>query len=355
MADRPGPASAIVVALGQQMSRWREWGRRGWKPLLWLFVLLLLSRLLYLPWSQGLAATDKSALVIPANTSVLLEGVTMADTPALTLEIDGLRSVTLLAPRAVLAPRTHAALAAVGARLPARDPPQALAWNINRPPEAKQEGLLRFEIAPAADSDLLVGTRDDLLAFGSTGDLEVQATPQDYDLLSGSLRLGRDVISQAPDIPLEIQASPGSSGAAQSVSLAISAGSTTLGLGDFRAGRNSIAIRSVALLDEDGMLVRRLCGARRNSVLLWSALFQLRLDPQPPASACRDGHLTASNLRMTDGGFRLSLSGAAYVSGTSQWFAKLQGNIVLWPFIAALIAIPGARFWKAVARKGGAD
>ena len=79
--------------------------------MLWLIVLLLLSRLLYLPWSQGLAATDKGALVIPANTSVLLEGVTMADTPALTLEIDGLRSVTLLAPRALLTPRTHAALA----------------------------------------------------------------------------------------------------------------------------------------------------------------------------------------------------------------------------------------------------
>lgn len=323
--------------------------------MLWLFVLLLLSRLLYLPWSQGLAATDKGALIIPANTSVLLEGVTMADTPALTLEIDGLRSVTLLAPRALLTPRAHAALAVVGARLPAPKVPQALAWNVNRPPEAKQEGLLRLEIAPVSGGDLLVGTRDDLLAFGSSGELEVRATPQDYDLLSGSLKLGREFVSRAPDVPLEIRASPESSGPAQNVSLAVSAGSTTLGLGDFLAGRNSIAVRSVALLDEDGMLVRRLCGARRNDVLLWSALFQLRLDPQPPATACRDGHLTASNLRLADGEFRLSLSGGAYVSGISQWFAKLQGNIVLWPFIAALIAIPGARFWKAIARKGGAE
>lgn len=343
-----------MVAIPQDASSWREWWRRGWRPALWLLALLLLSRLLYLPWSQGLAATDRSALVIPANTAVLLEGVTLDDTPALTLEIEGLRSATILAPRASLAARTREALAGAGTPLPPASLPQALAWNVNRPPEAKQAALLRLELTPSPEGDLLVGTRDDLLVFDSSGRLDATAVAQDFDLLSGSFKLGGSLVSNAPDVPLEFLASPPSDGSAQSLSLAVSAGSTALGLGDYTGGRNSIAVRSVALIDEDGILVRRLCGARRNSVLLWSALFQLRLDPQPPVGACREGHLVASNLRLAEGGFKLNLSGSAYVSGTSQWLAKLQGNIVLWPFILALIAIPGARFWKALASKGDA-
>jgi hypothetical protein len=44
----------------------------------------------------------------------------------------------------------------------------------------------------------------------------------------------------------------------------------------------------------------------------------------------------------------VSLSGSAFVAGTADWLDKLKGNIVLWPVILALIAIPGQRLRKIV-------
>ena len=57
-------------------------------------------------------------------------------------------------------------------------------------------------------------------------------------------------------------------------------------------------------------------------------------------------YLTASGLRYEDRTLVLGLRGSGYVPGMSQWLEKLKGNIVLWPIIAALIAIPGSRLWK---------
>jgi hypothetical protein len=208
--------------------------------------------------------------------------------------------------------------------------------------------LLTIEFVPSAGADLTVGTLDGLLKVRSSADLGVTPTPQDYDAIDGSLDLGGAVITTAPDVILSFRASPTIEDNGAQVTIAYRADEFTLLLGDPQGDENSVPVRSVALIDDTGQLVRRLCGAPSGKVMLWSTLFQPRLDPQPPPEQCKAGFLTASGLKFQDDGFELGLRGSAFVPGMSQWMEKLKDNIVLWPILVALIAIPGARLWKSL-------
>jgi hypothetical protein len=324
---------------------WWERTPTGWQFAVWLLLFLLMSRVLYLPWSQTIAASRQNVFEVPPNTSVVLEGVGQGDATLLTLEFAAFTRVKMTSPSATLASRTRSLLASMGAPVP-DGPSTSFTWTVRLPREAERAGLLRIEFVPAEGADLEVGTRDGKLQLQSAASLAVNPVAQDYDAISGSLKLGGLAITSAPDLIPAFVAGPGDDAARAHVEIAFEPDDLEFLLGDPFEDEDRVAVRSVALLDESGQLVRRICGAPTGRILLWSTLFQWRLEPQPPARKCMADYLTASGLRYEDRTLVLGLRGSGYVPGMSQWLEKLKGNIVLWPIIAALIAIPGSRLWK---------
>lgn len=332
-------------------SAWPKWSEipARVKTAAWVVLFLLLARLLYLPSSQALAGTEHATMTAPRNTAIVLEGVERHDAPAATLAFEKFESFTLQSPRAGLTGSSRAALASLGADLPAGPAPRSLSWNVNLPPgedAAPAPGFLRVEIYPAEGADLSLGTLDGNLRLASTAELELLPVAQDYEAIGGWLRFDDRPTSAPEDIMPQFVLAPGEEGEAQA-SLQWRAADPELLLGDPFGVDVGLAIRSIAHVDEAGNLVSRYCGAPEGGIL-WSAMFQPRIEPQPTADACRPDELRASTIRFSDGAIRVELGGSAYVPGASQLLEKLKGNIVLWPVLAALIAIPGQKVLKAL-------
>jgi hypothetical protein len=291
--------------------------RAWWRVILWLCLFLLLARLLYLPWSRSITTSEERRLAAMPNTSVVLEGVGQDDATVLTIQLDGFRSVRLSSPRAALSEDSRLGFEGVGVSLPVANGPGSLAWSVKRPPESAKAGLLTIEFVPSAGADLTVGTLDGLLKVRSSSDLGVTPTAQDYDVIDGSLDLGGVVVTAAADVIPSFRVSPTIEDKGAQVTIAYRADELTLLLGDPQGDQDSVPVRSVALIDDTGQLVRRLCGAPRGKVMLWSTLFQPRLEPQPPPEQCKSGYLTASRLQFKDEEFVLGLRGSAFVPGMS--------------------------------------
>ena len=312
---------------------------------MWLVLFLILSRLLYLPSSQALAGSEHSVLEAPRNTAIVLEGIASEGAPAITIAFEDVESFTLDSGRAVLTDRTRAQLAGLGARLPGAGP-HALSWNINVPPgEDAEPGFLRVEIAPTPGKNVAIGMLNGNLRLGSNSEVELTPVTQDFAAIGGWLRLDGHGTGAPEDFSPQFRLLPDSSGEGHAI-MAWRASDPELILGDPFGADNGLQIRSIAHVDEGGRLLARYCGAERSGILL-STMFQLRLDPQPPADACNANYLRASMIRFDKGAIEVELGGTAYVAGASQLFEKLRGNIVLWPVLAALIAIPGQKLLAA--------
>jgi len=331
---------------------WTWWGALS--PIaqlaVWLALFLLASRLLYLPWSQMVAGSEHGELTAPRDTALVLEGGGQDGASAVTLLFEDFESVTLESERAGIAPASRPLLQEMGAVLPPPERlPATLSWNVNiraQPGERAAAGLLRIELSAEEGADLTLGGRGGTLRLSSPRPFALSPVAQDYTTIGGWLLLGGEPTGAPPDAsPTFVIARGGDGGAAQAA-IAYRSADPELVLGDPFAAESSVSVRSVALLDESGGLVRRICGAPSGRMMLLPALFQPRLEPQPPAERCRPGYLTASAARLKDGSVAVSLSGSGFVAGTADWLDKLKGNIVLWPVILALIAIPGQRLLK---------
>lgn len=341
---------ALSLSLPSGLAGWGKLSGR-WKTALWVVLFVLLSRLLYLPSAQALAGSERSVIEAPRNTALVLEGVAQPGAPAVTLLFEEFESFTLESPRAGLTAASRSQLAELGARLPLGAGAHALSWNLNLPPgedALPAPGFLRLEITPAADADLSLGALDGNLVLGSGDELALAPVAQDYVAIGGWLRFdGRSSAAPSDIMPqFRILPAGGESGEARAT-LAWRAADPEMLLGDPFGADRGLAIRSIAHVDEAGTLLARYCGTSGGGMLL-STIFQPRLEPQPPRSACRPGALRASTIRFDDGAIRVELGGRAFVPGASQLLDKLKDNIVLWPVLAALIAIPGQKVLAAL-------
>lgn len=328
-------------------SRWWERIPTGGQIAIWLALFLLLSRLMYLPWSQFVAASDENVFRADPNTALVLEGVGLGDDPVLTIRLDGFRNVSVRSPRAGLTPEARSLLVSIG-----ENPPKgagSVEWSVDLPPEAEGESLLTIGIAPAEGADLAIGTKNGTLEIRSNADFTVTPVAQNYpgDTIGGALSIEDFGTTAGADLVLPLRIAAVNQSA--QVNIGFAAKSSQFLLGDPFEYDDAVAVRSLAWLDEAGRLVRRICGAPDGRVMLWSALFQPRLEPQPSADRCDKEMLTASRLKLDDDALALRVSGSAFVSGMADWLEKLKSNIVLWPLLAALIAMPGKKLWTLVA------
>jgi hypothetical protein len=333
-------------------SAWPKWSEvpAYWQTATWLVLFLLLSRLLYLPSSLDVAGTPHEAIEAPRNTSLVLEGVLRGDGPAVTLTFADFKSATLSSPRAELTESSSAMLAGFGATLPRGAGPHDLSWNVYLPPDAEPlptPAILRIELAPAEGADLALGARNETLRLASQARLELSPVVQDFSAIGGWLKLDQQPTSAPADIMPQFVLVPGATQGEAEATLSLDTVDPEVLLGDPLESGGGLALRSIAHVDEAGRLIARYCGAPPGR-LLFGALFQLRLEPQPPADACREGQLRASRILFNDGKIRAELGGSAYVPGSSELLDKLSGNIVLWPVLAALIAIPGQKLLAAL-------
>ena len=318
-----GPAGEGPKAKGFRLSAaWERWGALSpiWQRAVWLALFLLASRLLYLSWSQTVAGSEHGELAAPRGTTLVLKGPRLRRRQRADAAVRALRKRDAgeRAGRGRAASRPL--LVEMGAVLPPADrAPGTLSWNVN--------------------------TRGGTLRLSSSQVFELSPVVQDSTTISGWLLLGGQPTGVPPDVAPTFLVAP-EKGEAAEVTIGYRSVDPELVLGDPFAAESSIALRSVALLDEGGGLVRRICGAPGGRMMLLPALFQPRLEPQPPGDRCRAGYLTASAARLQEGEVGISLSGSGFVAGTADWLDKLKGSIVLWPVILALIAIPGQRLLK---------
>ena len=335
-----------VTAVRQ--SRWWERVPTGGQIAIWLGLFLLLSRLMYLPWSQYVAASDENVFRADPNTAIVLEGVGLGDDPVLTIRLDGFRNASVRSPHANLTAEARTLLTSIGVAPPDGTAAKSLEWSVELPPGVQSDSQLTIGLAAARGADLAIGTKNGTLDLRSNAAFIATPILQSYsgDTIGGALTIGDFGTTSAADLTLPLRIAEVNQTARANIGF--KATSSEIMLGDPFEYEDVVAVRSLAWLDEAGRLVRRMCGAPDGRVILWSSLFQLRMEPQPAADQCKEGYLTASKLKFDDDAIALHVSGSAYVSGMAGWLAKLKGNIVLWPIIAALIAIPGKKLWTLV-------
>lgn len=330
-------------------SRWWERIPTAWQIVIWLSVFVLLSRLMYLPWSQFVAASDENVFRADPNTSIVFEGVGLGNDPVVTIRLDGFRNASVRSPHASLTAEAQILLKSIGENPPPETAAKSLEWSVELPAEARGNSLLTIALVPARGADLAIGTKNGTLDLRSNADFVVTPTLQDIpgETIGGALMIGDFGTTSAVDLVLPLRVAEVDRAARANIGFR--ATSAEILLGDPFEYEDAVDVRSLAWLDEAGRVVRRMCGAPDGRVMLWSALFQPELEPQPSADKCKTGYLTASRLKFDDDAIELRVSGSAYVSGMAGWLEKLKSNVVLWPLLAALIAIPGKKLWALVA------
>lgn len=334
---------ALNSAADEQL-RW--WARiaPAWQLAAWLVVFLVLSRLLYLPSSLSIGSTTNALLRAAPGTSLVLEGVGRGEDTVLTIQFDGFRNATVKSDRAGLAPEALALLQSLGLAPPTGLAP--LVWSVELPIDATGPSSLTVGWAPASGADLMIGARGGMLEIASNAELAMVPAAQDFPTtIGGVLRLGNFATTATADLVLPMRIVP-RDGTAR-VRLGFSSQPPRFLLGDPFEQEDEVKVRSLAWRDESGRLLRRLCGAPSGRTA-WAAFFEPGFEPQPGTGSCAAGYLEATQLKLGDDGFSVRVAGSAYVSGLADWFEKLKRNIVLWPLVAALIALPGTRLIKLV-------
>jgi len=324
-----------MVASGR-LTRIRDLSLPRWLEItLWALATIVCARLIYLPQARPLGSDD--LLSAPAGQWLVLAGVTKDAGITITVPLTG--DARFSAAQAALDTDSRAYLASIGVFVPQLEGPLHWAASGTDGEPATLVATLtaispvtRLALASAPGGAGL-RLRADGGQVGISVRIETAGTARGLLEAPGS----GGPRAYGPGRPIAFDLSNG-----QEAELGF-ATTKTLQLWLQGDGMDGPLAVTQAEIEAGGAILTRICGGRSGSIMVGSALFQLRARPIPSGRQCRSGNLMISALTLAQDSLTASPSGSAYVPGELATWTTLMKNPALAGLLAAIIAYPGLR------------